>query len=107
MTNTNQNAAFLRNFARGASTDIDAVYSNPAGLAFLKKDGLHVSFNVQSASQERTITSTFAPFAANGGNVTKKFEGDASAPFVPSLQVAYKKNKWVFSGSFAVDRPFL
>ena len=56
LTNTNQNAAFLRNFARGASTDIDAVYSNPAGLAFLKKDGLHVSFNVQSASQERTIT---------------------------------------------------
>ena len=35
LTNTNQNAAFLRMIARGASIDIDGVYSNPAGLAFL------------------------------------------------------------------------
>ena len=35
LTNTNQNAAFLRMVARGASIDIDGVYSNPAGLAFL------------------------------------------------------------------------
>jgi hypothetical protein len=34
LTNTNQNVAFLRNIARGASTEIDAVYSNPAGVAF-------------------------------------------------------------------------
>ena len=41
LTNTNQNAAFLRMIARGASIDVDGVYSNPAGLAFLPKDGLH------------------------------------------------------------------
>ena len=35
LTNTNQNAAFLRMIARGASIDVDGVYSNPAGLAFL------------------------------------------------------------------------
>ena len=38
LTNTNQNAAFLRMVARGASIDVDGVYSNPAGLAFLPKD---------------------------------------------------------------------
>ena len=32
LTNTNQHASFLRMIARGASIDIDGVYSNPAGL---------------------------------------------------------------------------
>ena len=36
LTNTNQHISFLRMLARGASTEIDAVYSNPAGLAFLE-----------------------------------------------------------------------
>ena len=30
---------FLRMIARGASIDIDGVYSNPAGLAFLPQNG--------------------------------------------------------------------
>lgn len=34
LTNTNQHASFLRMIARGASIDIDGVYSNPAGLSF-------------------------------------------------------------------------
>jgi len=101
LTNTNQNVAFLRNIARGASTEIDAVYSNPAGVAFMN-DGFHLSLNGQSAFQTRTITSTFAPFVGNGGSATKVYEGEASAPFIPSFQAAYKKNNWSFSGSFAV-----
>ncbi len=101
LTNTNQNVAFLRNIARGASIEIDAVYSNPAGVAFMN-DGFHLSLNGQSAFQTRTITSTFAPFVGNGGSATKVYEGEASAPFIPSFQAAYKKNNWSFSGSFAV-----
>ena len=50
LTNTNQNAAFLRNPARDGAIGIDGVYSNPAGVAFLGK-GLHFSFNVQNAYQ--------------------------------------------------------
>ncbi|WP_251236551.1 OmpP1/FadL family transporter [Bacteroides nordii] len=101
LTNTNQHVLFLRMLARDASTDIDAVYSNPAGLAFME-DGFHLSFNGQSAFQTRTITSTFAPFAGFGGNATKVYKGEASAPFVPSFFAAYKKGDWTFSGSFAV-----
>ena len=101
LTNTNQNVAFLRNIARGASTEIDAVYSNPAGVAFLN-DGFHLSLNGQSAFQTRTINSTFAPFIGNGGSTTKVFKGEATAPFIPSFQAAYKKHNWTFSGSFAV-----
>ena len=37
--NTNQHIAFMRMMARGASHEIDAVYTNPAGLAFMDHDG--------------------------------------------------------------------
>jgi len=102
LTNTNQSVHFLRNPARDASTEIDAVYANPAGLT-LMTEGMHLSLSNQSAFQTRTITSTFAPFAMyNAGNATKEFVGEASAPVIPSFQFAYKKDKWVVSGSFAV-----
>ena len=101
LTNTNQHILFLRNIARGASLDIDAVYSNPAGVVFMK-DGLHLSFNWQSAYQTRTINTTFVPLTAFGGNPTKQYKGEASVPFIPSLFGVYKKGDWAFSGSFAV-----
>ncbi|MDR2956213.1 MAG: aromatic hydrocarbon degradation protein [Prevotella sp.] len=101
LTNTNQSAHFIRMVARDASTQIDAAYTNPAGLVKLK-EGFHFSFTNQSAFQTRTITSTFPLFQGFGGNQTKVFKGEASAPIVPSLQAAYKKGKWVLSGSIAV-----
>lgn len=101
LTNTNQNVAFLRNMARGATLQIDGVYSNPAGLVYMN-DGLHLSFNGQSVYQTRTITSTFNPYAGFGDDKTKVFKGEGSAPFVPSIQAAYKKGNWAFSAGFAV-----
>lgn len=106
LTNTNQHVSFLRNPARNASTDIDAIYSNPAGLAFLH-DGFHFSINGQSAYQTRTIRTTFAPFALNADGLTsdrtRTFEGTASAPFIPSLSAAYKRDKWTFGAHFAIS----
>ena len=102
LTNTNQSVHFLRNPARDASIEVDAAYTNPAGLAHLPGEGFFFSFTNQSAYQTRTITSTFAPFASFGGDATKKFKGTASAPIIPSLQGAYKKGKWVLSGAIAV-----
>ena len=66
LTNTNQHVAFLRMLARGASIDIDGVYSNPAGLAFLPGDGLYLSLNGQSAYQTRNIDMTFPLFPEDG-----------------------------------------
>ena len=97
LTNTNQHVSFLRMIARGASIDIDGVYSNPAGLGFMD-DGLHLSLNVQSAYQTRVIDSYFPLF----GETPKTYEGKASAPFIPSMQALYKKGNWGFSGSFAI-----
>jgi len=102
LTNTNQSVHFLRNPARGASIEIDGVYTNPAGLVKLSKNGLHFSLNNQSAFQTRTITTTFAPFAGFGGSDTKAFEGKASALVIPSMMFAYKKDKWAVSGYVGV-----
>ena len=57
MTNTNYHIAFDRMMARGATFDIDAAYSNPAGLAW-GHDGWQLSFNWQMPSQDRDITTT-------------------------------------------------
>ena len=102
LTNTNQSVHFLRNPARGASFEIDAVYTNPAGLVTLQTNGLLFSLNNQSAFQTRTITSTFAPFVGYGGSDTKVFEGKASALAIPSLMFAYKQDRWAVSGYVGV-----
>lgn len=66
LTNTNQHAAFLRMLSRGATTEIDGALSNPAGLAFLPKDGFHVGLSIQSAYQTRNIDASFMTY--NGVN---------------------------------------
>jgi len=106
LTNTNQHASFVRMLARGASTEIDAVYSNPAGLAYLD-DGIHLSLNIQSAYQTRVINADYQRFEAGKdgyivNNFANKYKGTASAPIIPSFQAAYKKGDWTISGSFAV-----
>lgn len=102
LTNTNQNAAFLRMIARGASIDVDGVYSNPAGLAFLPEDGFRVSLTIQSAYQTRDIMAVSPFWTMDGNNTSRYYEGKASAPVIPSIHAVYKKGDWAFSGSFAI-----
>ena len=104
LTNTNQNIAFNRNFARVGAIGIDGVYFNPAGVAFLDQ-GFHLSLNFQNVYQTREITSYEYPFKLNGGNTTdgsKFYEGKASVPILPSFQVAYNKDKWSFQAGFGL-----
>lgn len=102
LTNTNQHAAFLRMMARGASVDIDGVYSNPAGLAFLPENGFHLSLTGQSAFQTRDIEASTGLWTMDGNYTTRRYEGKASAPLVPSFQGAYKNGNWVISAGFAI-----
>lgn len=97
LTNTNQHIDFLRMVARGASTDIDAVYYNPAGTAFLT-NGWKLSLNVQSAYQTRTIESTFGLFPEG----TRRYKGKASAPILPSAYATYNNGRWGVSGFIGV-----
>ena len=85
MTNTNYHIAFDRMMARGASFDIDAAYSNPAGMAWTK-EGWQLSLNFQKPWQFRNIEVN-----------DTKYEGKASAPIVPALFASYKHDRWVLS----------
>ncbi|MBQ7205883.1 MAG: hypothetical protein IJS04_08605, partial [Muribaculaceae bacterium] len=96
--NTNQHIAFMRMMARGASHEIDAVYTNPAGLAFMDHEGWTLSLNIQSASQSRNALTTFDLFPE--ADHTRLYKGKAEAPVIPSLYGAYKKDRWTFSGFF-------
>ena len=101
LTNTNQSVHFLRNPARAASLEIDAVYTNPAGLAKLN-DGFHFSLNNQSAFQTRTISSFTSSYESGYGSIAgqdlkKDFKGEATALVIPSLMGAYKNGKWAAS----------
>lgn len=100
--NTNQHIAFNRMMSRGASTEIDAVYTNPAGTAFMKNDGWTLSLNIQSAFQTRDVDATVQTPAGMGlfenDTYHRKYEGDAAAPIVPSVYAAYKTPRWTISG---------
>ena len=103
MTNTNYHIAFDRMMARGASMEIDAAYSNPAGLAW-GHEGFQLSLNFQKPWQNRDIETTIPSFLkvpglydGYDGFQQKKFEGKASAPIVPALFASYKKDHWALS----------
>jgi len=87
VTNQNQSAAYIRMFARDASTDIDAVFFNPAGLTKLS-DGFYLSLNYQYISQNKFITNDYVHF---GG--TNEYHGEVNVPIFPGLYAAYKKGK--------------
>ena len=104
LTNTNQNATFLRNPARNAAIAIDGVYSNPAGIAFLP-EGFHLSVSWQAAFQKRQMDATNNLFQMNTNNqsTNRFFKGETNAPVIPSFQAAYVINdKWSVSAQFAV-----
>lgn len=113
LTNTNQHIHFLRMVARGASTDIDAVYSNPAGLGWYGHDGWSLSLNVQNVAQHRDIDARYTvndftgllkePATGIGTETfSHRYGGRASAPVVPSLFAVYHGGRWTASGSFAI-----
>ena len=107
MTNTNYHIAFDRMFARGATTEIDGVFSNPAGLAW-GHEGLQFSLNFQKPWQNRDIEAHIPNYLAYpalgyaGYNVDKKYNGKASAPIVPALFASYKKDRVTLSAMIGI-----
>lgn len=104
LTNTNQHASFLRNPSRQAIIGIEGVYTNPAGVAFMPQ-GFHLGVTWQAAWQKRQMDVTNPLFSMNTNNpsANRFFEGEATAPVIPSIQAAYVINdKWSVSANFAV-----
>lgn len=101
LTNTNHHTNFARMMARGASRQIDAVYTNPAGVAWMD-EGWALSICNQSAFQKRDITATFPLFGYGSDEHTVKYKGTASAPIIPALYGVFRKDKWALSAFFGV-----
>jgi long-chain fatty acid transport protein len=100
VTNTNQSAKFTRLQNRNASTGIDAVYYNPAGLTKLG-DGFFFSLNNQFIGQTKTVGNNYKYLTGtNSGSTFKDYVGDVSAPLYPGAYVAYNVGKLSFSVGF-------
>lgn len=95
VTNTNQSAMYTRLLSRNASTSIDAVYYNPAGLTWLS-DGFHASINNQTIIQKRTILNNYAFLTGT----PREYTGKVSAPIFPGVYLAYNTGNWSFSAGF-------
>lgn len=95
VTNTNQSALYARLQSRNASTAIDAVYYNPAGLTRLN-DGIHFSVSNQTIGQTRAITSNY-PYLSG---TPREYPGTVSAPLFPSIYAAYKIGRFAVSAGF-------
>ncbi|HEX2976650.1 MAG TPA: outer membrane beta-barrel protein [Bacteroidales bacterium] len=95
VTNTNQSAMFTRLQNRNASTSIDAVYYNPAGLTKLG-NGFFASVNNQTIGQTKTVGSDF-PWLKNS---PREYVGKVSAPVYPGVYAAYNTGKFSFSFGF-------
>lgn len=92
LTNTNQHSSFIRNPARYASLETDAIYFNPAGTAFFG-DGWRLSANWQMVWQDRDVTSNY---------LNKKYKGEVYVPCMPTILASYTKGDWSFSGFFGI-----
>lgn len=87
---SSSSAVIVRDPARQSSTEVDAAIYNPAGTAFVK-EGL--SFSVSGIAN-------FGHIKANVGTNSYKINENY---VMPSIQLAFKKDKWAFSGSFASE----
>ncbi|MCK4631258.1 MAG: outer membrane protein transport protein, partial [Bacteroidales bacterium] len=93
VTNTNQSSAWVRLLVRDATTEIDAVYFNPAGLTKLN-DGFHFSISNQYITQEKDVLNSYS-FLNDG-----LFKGEVRIPIFPDVYAAYKTGGLVFSFGF-------
>jgi len=95
VTNTNQSAQFIRTLNRNASTCIDAVYFNPAGLTKLG-DGLHFSLSNQSIFQTKTVKQSYTTITL----LQDEYPVKVQALLFPDIHVAYKTGNLAFGASF-------
>ncbi|RPH99092.1 MAG: hypothetical protein EHM72_12135, partial [Calditrichaeota bacterium] len=95
LTNTNHSAQFVRMFARNASTEVDAVYYNPAGVVQMG-DGFYIALHNQVISQTKKVESSFPLLAG----APKTYQGDVFVPAFPDVYAVYKKGAWAFHFGF-------
>ena len=104
----NHSADYVRTLNRSASTDVDAAFYNPAGLAFLDVQGLHIQFSSQVFHVQRLHSMDYYGIYVQGvgGGLTnnirnpnfagkpKEYEAVTTAPCLPGFDLVYKGKQW-------------
>ncbi|MCX7975265.1 MAG: outer membrane protein transport protein [Candidatus Aminicenantes bacterium] len=93
VTNTNQSVLFFRFPSRNASTDLDAVCYNPAGLVRLA-DGFHVAIHNQTIFQDKKVINYFLLLN------DREYLGKTRVPVFPNFYAIYKKKALAISFGF-------
>ncbi|TAL36683.1 MAG: hypothetical protein EPN93_07605 [Spirochaetes bacterium] len=101
----NQSAEYVRTLNRNASREADAAFYNPAGLAFMERDGLYVMFSSQTYYARREHTMDYYAIDLNGGGahatahslnafsdtLPGKYYAETTAPALPDLNVVWRR----------------
>lgn len=99
VTRPDKSAAWVRMPSRNATTGIDAVYYNPAGL-IKSENGLYFSFSNQSVFQNIKIQNSYAGKGGNFPLNNSNYTGSASDIFSPSVYAVFKKDRFAVSAGY-------
>lgn len=117
----NHSADWVRTLNRFASTDADAAFYNPAGLAFMKKKGLHIQFTNQTVHAERASSQDYYGIGAVGSGfqltntiqsplfnkmsgIPDKYSAQTTSPVLPSLDIVWSGNNYAVYLDIAVTQ---
>lgn len=117
----NHSADWVRTLNRFASTDVDAAFYNPAGLAFMKKKGLHIQFTSQTIHAERASSQDYWGIAAEGtgfqltntirsplfnkmSGIPDKYGAQITSPVLPSADLVWSGNNYAVFLDIAVTQ---
>ena len=100
VSNSNMSVAYLRNPAREGAIDIDGVYYNPAGTAFLS-NGLHFGISLQTAVTQRDNKSIFEWKKEDAEAAYKEFK-DKGYPILPAVHFTYNWDRWNVQAGFNI-----
>ncbi len=104
----NQSAEYVRTLNRSASMEADAAFYNPAGLAFLKDEGLYLMVSGQTYYANKTHTMDYYSIEVGDspaqmtyhtkdsfkGNLPSEYFATTTAPILPDLDIIYKGDEW-------------
>lgn len=107
---SNHSTEYVRTLNRNTSTDPDAAFYNPAGLAFMQGNGLHISFSSQTYYVKKTHTMDFYALHKLDSEpepvtpehkqewfrdcLTDEYLAELTAPVLPGFDIIWKQNSW-------------
>lgn len=96
--NKSQSAEYLRTLSRNATTEVDATFYNPAGLAFMEKEGFHLALSNYVIFQQKTIQDQSDLLVGLGFDAP--YESTAQSLVYPGIHAAYRFSDWALYFNF-------